>query len=120
MNFGERLRLGRGEARLRGIEDIGLRDICNGFRHIGDVQGQLTERKLKNAFQGFIDAGVNLEGAKDVQPVFDPAPEINGQGLLVATGYYPTTPNRIVFTMRFVYELPHWKLIGLDINLVKP
>jgi len=83
-------------------------------------QSQLTEHRLKNAFQGFIDAKVNLEGAKEVQPVFDPAPEINGEGLLVASGYYPTTPNRIVFTMRFIYELPHWKLIGLDINLVKP
>jgi len=83
-------------------------------------QSQLTERKLKNAFQGFIDAGVKLDGANTVQPVFEPAPEINGEGLLVVSGYYPTTPNRIVFSMKFIYELPHWKLFGLNINLVKP
>jgi len=83
-------------------------------------QSQLTERKLKNAFQGFIDAGVKLDGAKEVEPVFDPAPEINGEGLLVVSGYYPTTPNQIVFSMKFIYELPHWKLFGLNINLVKP
>ena len=83
-------------------------------------QAQLTERKLKNAFQPFIDAGVKLDGAKGVEAVFDVAPEINGEGLLVVSGYYPTTPHRIVFSMKFIYELPNWKLFGLNINLVNP
>ncbi len=83
-------------------------------------QAQLTERKLKNAFQGFIDAGVKLDGVKSVEPVFEPAPQINGEGLLVVSGFYPTTPNQVVFSMKFAYVLPHWKLFGLDVNLVKP
>lgn len=82
-------------------------------------QSQLTERKLQNAFQGFIDAGVKLDGVKSVEAVFDSAPEINGEGLLVVSGYFPTTPNRVVFSMKFIYELPKWRLFGLNINLVR-
>jgi hypothetical protein len=83
-------------------------------------QSKLAERKLQSAFQPFIDAGARLDGVVDVQPVFDPSPEINGEGLLVVSGYYPTKPFHVTFTMNFTYELPNWKLYGLTVNLVQP
>ena len=82
-------------------------------------QAQVSEHRFQTAFQGFIDAKVDLSGAKGVEAVFDAAPEINGEGLLVVLGRYPVAPHQIVFSMKFTYELPHWRLFGLTVDLVK-
>lgn len=82
-------------------------------------QKQLTIGQLTRAFNPFIDAGVNIAGIKDVEPVFDEAPQITSEGLLIIGGHYPTTPYRVVFALRFIYELPKWKLFGIDVTLRK-
>jgi len=82
-------------------------------------QAQLSQKRLQRAFQPFIDTGVNIGGVKQVEPVFDAPPRLDSEGLLVVSGYYPTTPYRTVFSLRFMYELPNWKLFGIDVNLVK-
>lgn len=82
-------------------------------------QSQLSEKRLQRAFQPFIDAGVNISGVKDVEPEFDQPPKINSEGLLVASGRSPTKPYSVVFSLKFIYELPNWKLFGIDVNLEK-
>jgi hypothetical protein len=82
-------------------------------------QKELTEQKLANAFHSFIEREVNMSGIVDLQPVFDVPPEINSEGYLVVTGHYPTKPYEVHFTLRYIYELPEWKLLGLNCHLKK-
>jgi len=82
-------------------------------------QKQLTVGQLNRAFQPFIDHGVNLAGIEKVEAVFEEAPTVTSDGLLVLTGHYPTEQYRVLFTVRFIYELPRWKLFGIDVTLRK-
>jgi hypothetical protein len=80
---------------------------------------QLTKGQLQRAFQPFIDKKVSLAGIANANPVFETPPTVNSEGLLFVTGHYDTEPYKVRFAMRFFYELPAWKLFGLDVDLVK-
>ncbi len=82
-------------------------------------QKELTEQKLANAFHSFIERKVNMSGILDLQPKFDVPPEIGTDGFLVVTGHYATKPYEVHFTLRYIYELPEWKLLGLNCHLKK-
>ena len=93
-------------------------------------QKELTEQKLANAFHSFIDLKINMNGIVDLEPKFDVPPEISADGLLVVTGHYASTPYAVHFTLRYIYwldeeltktgyELPEWKLLGLNCHLEK-
>ncbi|HEV7404780.1 MAG TPA: hypothetical protein VGO11_17695 [Chthoniobacteraceae bacterium] len=82
-------------------------------------QKELTEQKLSNAFHSFIERKVNMSGILEMQPILDQPPEIGTDGYLVVTGHYPTKPYEVHFTLRYIYELPEWKLLGLNCHLKK-
>ena len=80
-------------------------------------QDQLTKGQLKRAFQPFVEKKVSLAGIQTMDPVWDAPVTVGTDGLLVLSGSYPTDPYRVHFSMKFLYELPTWKLFGLDVNL---
>ncbi|HYR57570.1 MAG TPA: hypothetical protein VEO95_03025, partial [Chthoniobacteraceae bacterium] len=80
-------------------------------------QKQLTVGQLERAFQPFIDAGVRIGGLKDAEMKLDGPPAINSDGVLVVNGHFHTAPYQVYFSMKFMYDLPRWKLFGLDVNL---
>jgi len=82
-------------------------------------QDQLTKGQLQRAFQPFIDQKISIAGIANANPVFEEPPAVNSDGLLTVVGHYETQPYRVQFAMKFFYELPAWKLFGLDVNLVK-
>lgn len=80
-------------------------------------QRELGAGRLQHAFEAFIDGGVNIAGIQGVTPVFDRPPWVSTDGLLVISGHYPTQPHQVVFTLRYCYELPLWKLFGVEVKL---
>jgi hypothetical protein len=80
---------------------------------------QLTKGQLQRAFQPFIDKKVDLSGIQNVELTWEGPVTVGTDGLLVLSGYYPTDPYRIHFSLKFLYELPTWKLFGIDVNLRK-
>ena len=80
-------------------------------------QKQLTEGQLQRAFQPFIEKGVDLKGIAALPAVIDPPPFISTDGLLMVSGHYPTQPYKVHFSLKYIYELPRWKLFGIDVNL---
>ena len=82
-------------------------------------QAQLTKGQLQRAFQPFIDRKIDIATVEKATPVFDDPPAVNSEGLLMVVGHYDSQPYRIQFSMRFIYELPAWKLFGLDVNLTE-
>jgi opacity protein-like surface antigen len=81
-------------------------------------QKQTTAEKLEELFKDFLDKGIDLPAAiKEKEPVFSQPATINSDGVLMIKGYYPTTPNRIVFQLKYLQEEDEWKLVGIDVNL---
>jgi len=82
-------------------------------------QNQLTTGQLERAFKPFLDANVDLRNIQELQPVLDPKPEINSDGVLIIVGTYDTKPYRMAFTLRYIYEFPLWKLYGFEVQVRK-
>lgn len=80
-------------------------------------QKQLTVGQLERAFQPFVKAGVRFGGLDEAEMLLDGPPAINSEGILAINGHFHTAPYQVYFSMKFVYELPRWKLFGLDVNL---
>lgn len=82
-------------------------------------QEQLTKGQLQRAFQPFIDQKVSLAGVATIDPIWDAPATVGTDGLLILSGHYPSEPYRTHFAIKLVYELPAWKLFGLEVNLRK-
>jgi len=80
-------------------------------------QKQTTPAKLLEAFQSFIDKEIDLTGIKSLSPVFKSPPAVDSDGVLVLEGEYPTTPNKVIFRLKYVTEDKAWKLLGFKVNV---
>jgi len=81
-------------------------------------QKQTSPEELREAFKDFFNKHLDLASAiKELQPVFNKTAKIDSNGVLLVQGYYPTTPNRILFKLKYVDEDGDWKLVGIDVNL---
>ena len=80
-------------------------------------QNQLTVNQLKREFLPFIESNVDISGIQTLEPVFDTPPEVTSEGILSLDGHYDTTPNRVSFSLRFVFEFPYWKLCGIKVQI---
>lgn len=100
---------------------IRKKSFADFYAHTADAwKRELTEQKLQNAFQAFIDKEADMSGIAKVEAVFDKPPQIGSDGLLAVSGHYPTKPYEVHFTVRYIYELPDWKLLGLNSYLKNP
>jgi hypothetical protein len=82
-------------------------------------QEELTLGMLTRTFQSFIDQQPDLSGVRDVELNFEAPPRIDSQGLLIVSGSCPTKPLRVVFSLKYYYDLPDWRIFGLNVNLYK-
>lgn len=99
---------------------IGERSFEEFYKKVSKTwQKQLTVGQLNRAFQPFVDNNVNIAGIKEMEPVLEGPAHVSSEGLLVISGEYRTTPYRVIFSLRFIYELPKWKLFGIDVTLRK-
>jgi len=73
--------------------------------------------KLDSTFSGFYKLGGDLRIIKNYTPVITNAPEIDDKGVLLIQGYYPTTPSRLTFSQKYIYEQSSWKLMGFTASL---
>lgn len=69
-------------------------------------------------FHEFIDKGYDIGNVALVEPVFEPPPAINADGLLTMQGYYPTRPNKLDFGLTYVYEANAWKIRSINIQVL--
>lgn len=98
-----------------GVTQKSFREL---YRNISEKwQEQVSPAQLQRAFQGFIDAGVDVAQIVSLQPVLDQAPTLTSEGLLVLVGHYPSQPARLAFKLSFIHEQPNWKLFAMEITL---
>lgn len=80
---------------------------------------QFSAERIKDAFQSFIERKIDLRGALGLDPVFAPEPAIGARQVLRVVGYFPSTPSRLHFDLKYVPEGGAWKLLSISVN-VKP
>jgi hypothetical protein len=102
-------------------EAIQDKDFSGFYLEISEVwQKQTTAEKLDEAFKDFYDKDIDLAAAiEGKSPVYDKPAVINPDGVLIVQGYYPTSPNRIVFQLKYLKEDADWNLLGINVNLKK-
>ena len=74
---------------------------------------------LKNHFQPFIDKKIDLSAVAGLKPVYDQPPRINDAGLLELVGHFDTPNFQVNFALDYAYELPWWKLFGVNVSLTQ-
>jgi hypothetical protein len=79
---------------------------------------QFTLQKFSEAFQVFIEKNYDISNIAKAEPVFDPAPAIDKEGVLVLKGHYATRPNKVTFLLRYVREGSDWKVLGINVQAV--
>src|SRR3954451_20434012 len=62
---------------------------------------QITPDQLVKAFGTFIEQNMNIASIATVDPVFEPAPAIDSDGVLTVQGYYATKPNKVTFRLKY-------------------
>ena len=91
----------------------------DGQRLTGDQAAGVTETMLKNHFQGFTDKKIDLSAVAGLPPVYDRPPQINEDGLLEVQGHFNTPDFRVSFDLDYAYEIPRWKLFGIEVYLTQ-
>ena len=79
-------------------------------------QEQTTPEKLQTLFKDFIDKEIDLSPIKKLEPVLSSPAAIDSDGVLVVKGYYPTTPARTIFQLKYLEEKGDWKLVGIKVD----
>jgi hypothetical protein len=67
-------------------------------------------------FKSFMDKDIDLNGIKDVEPVFDNPPYLDNSGLLCVIGSYATKPSQAGFNLKYLPENDGWKLAGIRVK----
>ncbi|HEV2842943.1 MAG TPA: TIR domain-containing protein [Chthoniobacterales bacterium] len=79
---------------------------------------QFSLEKFSAAFQVFIEKGYDISNIAKAEPVFDPAPAVDSDGVLVLKGHYATRPNKVTFLLRYLREGSRWKVLGINVQAV--
>ena len=82
-------------------------------------QKQVAPEKLGEVFKDFIKVKATFKSVAEMDANFTDSPKVvdtEGYETLILVGYYPTTPRRTKFELKYIFEEGSWKLIGLRIN----
>jgi len=89
------------------------------WNHVSlQAQQKNSVAQFDEAFKHFY-TGVSLKGdpLAGKSPVFNIQPSIDANGWLVVDGYYPTTPARLEFRVRYVTEGIGWKVRSINVTI---
>jgi hypothetical protein len=79
---------------------------------------QFPLEKFTAAFQVFIEKGYDISNIAKSEPIFDVPPAIDSDGLLILKGHYPTRPNKVTFTLKYLHEATAWEVLGINVQVV--
>lgn len=97
---------------------VGSKDFTEFYRGISDTwRSQVSVVRLGRAFAPFTASTVNLAWVQDRPVTLDEPPLVNPEGLLVLQGHNAGPGATVRFLLRYIYELPNWKLFGLEVTI---
>jgi hypothetical protein len=82
-------------------------------------QKEASAEKLAGVFHEFVEAHLNFSEVRKVDATFTSKPGMltsAGYDMLNLEGFYPTTPRRTNFKLKYVNEGGDWKLASINVN----
>ena len=79
-------------------------------------QGQNSVDKLNEGFKSFFNLGIDLTILDTMTPTIEEGTMLQDEVLSIK-GYYPTQPDKVYFTQKYIYEGNEWKLVGFSIQI---
>ena len=79
-------------------------------------KAQTTPDDLKKLFVDFVTKDIDLTFLSMTQPVLNKKPVIDENGILLLEGSYPAKNHMLNFKLKYIYEHPSWKLMGIEVN----
>jgi hypothetical protein len=91
-----------------------LRDVGAPGFHSGNTAARLTEifAKLRND-------RLDLSGVAVLDPQFSLLPQIEPNGLMHMTGFFPSVPSQVSFELLFAPVDSRWRLFGISVNVAQ-
>ena len=84
-----------------------------------NARARFTRQELDAAFGQFITQGIEVDRAAELEPLLHPPAMIDPNGILRASGHYPSSPV-LRFTYGFAFEEGGWRLAHLKLDLGAP
>jgi hypothetical protein len=76
-----------------------------------------TAARLAEIFAGHRREGLDLSGVIVIDPQFSLLPQIEANGLMHMTGFFPSVPKQVNFDLIFVPVGGQWRLFGISVAL---
>jgi hypothetical protein len=82
------------------------------------LREQTTPEVFQESFEWLASSEVGFDWAavRDVPPVFDTPPVVDAGGVLSMKGFVPAGDKRLGFELQYVYVLPEWMPISINIR----
>jgi len=102
-------------------QSLDARDFSSFYDWISKKwQNQISLMRFNAAFQPFLDQSVHLNDIQNAEVVYDEPPRIESSGILLVTGICKTQPENTHFILKYIYEVPKWRLFAIELELLKP
>ena len=83
------------------------------------LRDKYSPEQLAKIFKEFADKGAEFYVITTFKPTYDPAPSIDGEGILLVKGVFPTEPSKVAFDLKFILSDGGWRMIGIDVTMKK-
>lgn len=99
-------------------EAVDKRDMSIFHKHISlPWQEQFTVEKLETAYKPLYEIPSKFGALEEIVPVFSKPPFLAENNVLNIDGYFPTSPQQVVFNHKYIMQGGEWKLLGLTISI---
>ncbi|MFT5471337.1 MAG: hypothetical protein ACI8UO_006470 [Verrucomicrobiales bacterium] len=99
-----------------------INDGSFGDFHAGtapEFQRDVPLDSFTDKFGEFLKSDLDLSGLQHLDPAFAVDPTVNGNGVLILEGYFPTEPSRAEFSYHYLRRLDEWQLVSVGFH-IKP
>jgi hypothetical protein len=83
------------------------------------LRDKFSPEQLAKIFKEFADKGAEFYVITTFKPTYDPAPSIDGEGILLVKGVFPTEPSKVAFDLKYIPSDGGWRLLGINVTMKK-
>jgi hypothetical protein len=83
------------------------------------LRDKFSPEQLAKIFKEFADQGTEFYVVTAYKPTYGPPPSIDGEGILLVKGIFPTEPSKVAFDLKYIPSDGGWRLVGINVTMKK-
>ena len=93
-------------------------DFTKFHAEISDAwQDAASPDDLAGIYAPLVEGRVSLAPVEQLEATFDPPPFIDAAEILNVPGWYPITPRRVYFRVKYIQEEGEWRPYGVSVEI---